>query len=542
MAAQSTKIQLDFHTSSLSGDENEKAELTGMLVLASDFIGSSKVNRADHLYRISKVRLPIYLHKTNSGGYLAVNPNAKQTMKVPLMRLPSLSDLTEFCSVPENLDLNKLYNKLRKFQVQDAEIAGGYKASQLKVIEQLLQAPRSGRKDFILLPPVRDTVQLNEDLETINALVYDEKSLKKAIKKRMAIIETALTEEANEYAAKLQERTDYWTHEIANKNQILKKEMAVRDKQLDDDLGELYKKTQQEIKENTRKFLAGVAKNIRSDEKPIEKLIQDLEKLTSKATADNVQEIDAVLRRLSDSTETFRAAVGFARNQVRKTKHKEEELDAMKALDEKSLREVADADKELLVEQSTQKETERDRELKQLKEDREAAKKRVAKFKDLSPDWEREIERSLGPKSAAMLDPGTVRVNNPGKTIEIHIPVYLFGYKKDNDNYYIVVPPLQMPDSMKKPPKNSFHGDRKTVSYKLIVPDAYTMLSKWFEKEAETLDMSTAIQQLPNLLDNPGDLRDTFFNSQSLMVDKLKVNKKSIKAANDRLTEVFASG
>jgi hypothetical protein len=68
------------------------------------------------------------------------------------------------------------------------------------------------------------------------------------------------------------------------------------------------------------------------------------------------------------------------------------------------------------------------------------------------------------------------------------------------------------------------------------------MLSKWFEKEAETLDMSTAIQQLPNLLDSAGDLRDTFFNSQSLMVDKLKVNKKSIKAANDRLTEVFASG
>jgi hypothetical protein len=99
-----------------------------------------------------------------------------------------------------------------------------------------------------------------------------------------------------------------------------------------------------------------------------------------------------------------------------------------------------------------------------------------------------------------------------------------------------------MPDSMKKPPKNSFHGDRKTVSYKLIVPDAYTMLSKWFEKEAETLDMSTAIQQLPNLLDKPSELRDAFFNTQSLMVDKLKVDKKSIKAANDRLTEIFASG
>ncbi|MHA2033118.1 MAG: hypothetical protein ACW99Q_27435, partial [Candidatus Kariarchaeaceae archaeon] len=58
----------------------------------------------------------------------------------------------------------------------------------------------------------------------------------------------------------------------------------------------------------------------------------------------------------------------------------------------------------------------------------------------------------------------------------------------------------------------------------------------------QTRDANAIMQTIPNLLDNPSELRDVFFNSQSLMIDKLRVNKKSIKKANDRLTDVWTSG
>ncbi|MHA2250033.1 MAG: hypothetical protein ACXAD7_06710 [Candidatus Kariarchaeaceae archaeon] len=542
MASQTTKIQLEFHNSSLSEEESEKAELTGMLVLAADFIKSNKVNRADRLERISKMKLPLYLNKTKSGGYIALNPFSKDSMRIPLMRLPSLSDITEFCSEPTNLDLNKLYSKLNAFQVQEAKLQGGYNANQLKVIDLLLQAPRSTRTDFNMFPPLRDIDLVKEDLSKINQIIYDEKSLKDAIKQRLVIIDKALAEESLEYEQKLSERNDYWKHEIKNKNEILQREIKERDAELKKELKNLEKDTQRKIKDNTKTFLAGVSKNIRKDEKPIEKNIQELERLTADASADKVHEIEASLKRLSDVTETFRAAVGFAQSQVKKTKFKEEELVAIYNMDSKTLKERADRDKEALKEQSKMKEAERDKELKRLKEDRDAANKRLSKFRDVQSDWSRDIEAGIDTKGTAMLDPSSLRVNNPNPIVELHIPFYIFQYKKKNEHYTVAVPPVNMPDSMKKASKNSLYGDQRTVFYNPVVVASVKLLAEWFEKESQALDMNTAIQQLPNLLDNPAVLRDTFFNSQSLMVDKLKVNKKDIKKANDRLTEVFASG
>jgi hypothetical protein len=50
------------------------------------------------------------------------------------------------------------------------------------------------------------------------------------------------------------------------------------------------------------------------------------------------------------------------------------------------------------------------------------------------------------------------------------------------------------------------------------------------------------VQDLKNYLDDSAELRNTFFENSSLMVDKLKVDKGSFKDANNRLTEVFTSG
>ena len=539
---ESSKIQIDFHISSLSADESEKAELTGMLILASDFIKSGKVGRSEQLNRISKVRIPIYLNKVKSGGYIALNPFSKKSMTVPLMRLPSESEIVDFCADPSNLNLNKLYDKINDFTIKNAELIGGYNSKQLKVIEEMLQAPRSNRSDFETLPLTRGAGKLKEDLSKINQLIYDESSLHDATQKRLDIIEKALTEEAKEYQDKLDERTDYWNNEIKNKNEILQREIRERDKQLEKEKTDLETVTARKIKENTKNFLTGVAKNIRSDEKPIEKLIQELEKLTTGTSSDNVHEIDLNLNRLTDATETFRAAVGFAKTQVKKTKHKEEELNAMYNMDARSLEEKCERDKEELKQKSKMKESERNNELKQLKLDRDATSKRISKFRDVRSEWLRDIESSLGSKEAAVLDPNSLRISNPNPLVELFVPMYIFQYKKQNEHFVVAVPPVNLPENMKKPSKGSFFGAYKTVHYDLVVPETLNLISQWFEKESQSLDMSTAISQLPNLLDNPSELRDTFFNSQSLMVDKLKVNKKGIKQANDRLTDIFSSG
>ena len=76
----------------------------------------------------------------------------------------------------------------------------------------------------------------------------------------------------------------------------------------------------------------------------------------------------------------------------------------------------------------------------------------------------------------------------------------------------------------------------------MTVPKIQKLIAIKLEQTIQSRDGNAIMQTIPNLLDNPSELRDTFFNSQSLMMDKLRVDKKSIKKANDRLTDVWTSG
>ena len=124
----------------------------------------------------------------------------------------------------------------------------------------------------------------------------------------------------------------------------------------------------------------------------------------------------------------------------------------------------------------------------------------------------------------------------PPSLVELQIPTYIFQYRKDTETYSIAVPPVQMPGNMRKPERGSFYGDERTVYYNLVVPESR------FQDAAADLQLQSNIQELKNYLDNSADLRNTFFENSSLMVDKLKVDRNSFKKANNRLTEVFTSG
>ena len=90
--------------------------------------------------------------------------------------------------------------------------------------------------------------------------------------------------------------------------------------------------------------------------------------------------------------------------------------------------------------------------------------------------------------------------------------------------------------------RSAFAGDKKTVFYHLVVEESKKLIANWFEDAATSRDFQSIIGGLPNMLDNPSELRDIFFTSQTLMIDKLKANEKDIKKANDRLTDVWTSG
>ncbi|MDH5646897.1 MAG: hypothetical protein OEZ01_12860, partial [Candidatus Heimdallarchaeota archaeon] len=494
MAEAGNIIQLDFHMTNLTGNEAKRAEEMGMLLLASDFIGSSKVGKAKKLDRISKINVPILLSQTKSGDYIPINPSSKDVVKIPSLQLVALEEVMEFCENRSNLDLNKMYTLLMKFKQKDFEITGGYKPTEMTVISNILQAPRVKKSEFSNLSPIRNLDDIKTEMELVNEIALDSASLKKAVDERIAILENALTEEAKEYSDKYDERNSYWKTEVENKNELLQKRLKERDKELDKSVGDKEKEVDKQIKDNFTKFKTGIAKNIRRDEKPIEKLIQDLEALVAKpASLDMVDEVKTNLLKLSDTVDTLKAAVTFAIRQTEIVKQKEEDLKGILDAELHGIKLQAERDKKELEDSSKRKEKERDVELNQLKEDREVAKKRLAKFKDLKSEWIKEIMDGMSSKEQTQVIPkNLLKLTSPKKLIQLYIPMYLFQYKRENDVFSVAVPPVIMPEDMRKPKKEHFFGDYKTVFYELIVPNSDKLFSNWLEHHSNTIEMTAA--------------------------------------------------
>ncbi|MCY3414681.1 MAG: hypothetical protein INQ03_23730 [Candidatus Heimdallarchaeota archaeon] len=540
--ATNRKIQLEFlNFTGISESDAKLVEDNGMVILASDFIKTGKVNKAEDLVRISKLNIPIYLSQTKSGKFIPVNPSSNNIISIPIVQLPSLQEITEFVSEPSNLNLDKLYKQMLKFRTEETELVGGFKDKDVKIIEEILKAPRGTRSDFPKLPISGDLEKLRSQLKIINSMVYDENSLEKEINDRFKIIETALTEESTEYSSKYEERKTFWKAEIDNASVNLEKRLKERDKQLEVELKELDQHTKKKIKDTISMFYQGVAKNIRKDEQPIEKLIQELEAVTTKPPVpEHVDSITKILEKMRDSTNTLLADIDFQMRKVRTVNAKEQEFLEDQGLDIKGLEAKAQREKEEMIEESRHLEENRDTELAGLKADRDAANTRLAEFKDKMKFWMGDIKEAIGGRGVTMIPETALKLDTVSTIVELYIPMYLFQYKKNEETYTVCVPPLKVPNSMKKPDKDMFFGDHKTVCFYRVVPDIEKSLIPWLEKQANTLDIASNIQDLDNILNDPTSIRNNFFNSNKLFLDTLKVNKGKLESANQRLTTKFS--
>ena len=267
-----------------------------------------------------------------------------------------------------------------KFESKETEILGAFNKNEIEVISQLLMAPKGSRSDFEQLRPTRDQGQIKDDLDAVNSLVYDQKSLDKEIDERIDIVDKAMKEQVQFIENQYNEREKYWKSEIDNKNDLLQKRLKERETQLDKEIQALENKVDKDIDKNLQKFKDGVAKNIRKDEKPIEKSIVELEKLVGQKTDRNlVDKIENELVKLEDFTKIFQEAVGFARRQVDQVKARERDIYELKELDIENLKVAAEEEKEQLRKDSKRKEKERDEEMKSLKSQRDNIKQQYSR-------------------------------------------------------------------------------------------------------------------------------------------------------------------
>ena len=142
-----------------------------------------------------------------------------------------------------------------------------------------------------------------------------------------------------------------------------------------------------------------------------------------------------------------------------------------------------------------------------------------------------------------MIEPERFKLDNPGQTIKMLVPIYIFQYGKRNKNdlFTIAIPPVKVPDTLRKFDKNALFGKHKAIFYYPIHP-RLSELVEWIPRTIETnLVFRNAVDALPNLVTKTQEMRDSFYQAKPLLVNTLHMAEKNFRKAAERLSgEVIA--
>ena len=521
-------IKLKFQNSSLSDAENKTVEKVGMLALASDFLKSKKVGKADRVAKISKAYLPIYLGKTRTGGYIGINPNATNQIKIPLTRLVDLPSFKEFLKDESNLEINRIYKKIMSFSVEEAYLTGGIYKSDAELLKSLLSLPRGEDSAAKVIPPIKPVSEIKTELASINDLIYDDKTVKAETKNLLDAAEKALKDNLDNYNKDLKEFQTKWKTDLKTLETEEKKKLAEREKKLQADKKGIRKKAEADKKKKLDLLLKGITKNMKKDAQEILNQIEKFQGELANLSATPYEDLIKKIQYIEDEGSSFMAAVGLARDNVYRTKSEEGDIDHFALLATEDLENSYEKDIAEIKAIREKEESKSESEILGMTSKRDDAQTKYDSFLSQRAKWEQEIRKGVLTDDTLMIPADYLDLQNSPPLVDLLIPVYLFQYKNNKGKIVnVIIPPVKLPDNLSKvKDKNVIRGKNKIIQYIPIHPDV-EKLTSWVEKMfEENIDLRQSIDGLPSMItDHASNYQlltsgKTIFTGSLMMKDK----------------------
>ena len=522
-------IKIKFHNSNLDESENSTAEKVGMIALAADFIKHKKVGKADGVMKVTKTYLPIYLGKTRTGGYIGVNPNSANRIKIPLTRLVSLSDFKEFLSDESNLELNRIYKKIMSFTVEESSLTGGIYRGDTELLKSLLALPRENDSSAKVLPSVKDVSEIKKELQEVNDLIYDDQTVKKEAQALLAEADKALKGHLTQLETELKELKSKWATELKALETAEKKKLADREKQFEKDKKAVMKNAEADKKKKLDTLLKGITKNMKKDASEIQKQIEKFESELSSLTGNPYEDLIKKLQYIEDEGQSFMAAVGLARDNVHRTKSEEGDIDHFAILKIEDLEREYEKDVVAIKQEREKQVGKSETEILELTAKRDEAKSKYDTFLDNKDKWEQEIRNGVLTDGSLMLSADYLKLENSPSLVDLLIPVYVFQYRNSKGKVVnVVIPPVKLPDNLSKvKAKNVITGKNKLIQYIPVHPEI-SKLTAWLEKAYdENIDIRQAIEGMSNLITNHQENFQLLTSGKSIFTGQLLMKDKS---------------
>jgi hypothetical protein len=476
------EVFMDLISSEFSGEEATKVEYASLVGFALD-----SIKRKETLEAIYKCYVPFYALKVNEGNYIVVNALQTDKSKLTVSKVPTVADIKPVLN-EDYSSLEELYKAIESAliskSVHNIEMSGALVRKSVEGMAKMIVHHNSSRDSkFKKLTPLVKKEDVKRDVSTISKFAITDHELETELNILFDEIERFLAEKIVE-KQRIKSKTE---EEYSKKIEETKREGERRIREIEEE-EKTEKRKIDEIAENERKEQIvsvrdskrwnQLKKDIAALEDTYARLLSSTDQLSS---GDQFDVILTRIRAVQDETQAFGTGLNTAVSEIEFRQNEYEDIRHQADVDKRNVSDRMNTMKEDIRRQNVDLELERNQQVQMREDDIQLAQDINTRFHTNRANLMKKIKNNYIMFSAYSLSAELLGASHSEQVITLNVPVAICKYKERTKLHYLVIPPIEISDRMKKPRLLPIHGLYVRIGFDCIASEAIHFLKKPLE-------------------------------------------------------------
>ena len=476
------EIFMDLISSEFSGDEADKVEYSSLVGYALD-----SIKRKETLEAIYKCYVPFYALKVNEGNYIVVNALQTDKSKLSISKVPTVSDIKPVLN-EDYSSLEALYKAIESALISKSvhvvEMSGALVKKSVDGMAKMIIHHNSSRDSkFKKLTPLVNKEDVKRDIITISKFAITDHELETELNLLFDEIEKFLGEKIGEKKRNKSQTEEEYSRKIDE----TKRDGEGRIKEIEEEEITEKRKIDAEAEKERKEQIVSVRDSKRWNQ--MKKDISALEETYSRLLSSTDQlssgdQFDAILTRIravQDETQAFGTGLNTAVSEIEFRQNEYEDIRHQADVDKRNISDRMNTMKEDIRRQNVELELERNQQVQMREEDIQLAQDINTRFHANRANLMKKIKNNYIVFSAYSLSAELLGAAHSDQIITLNVPVAVCQFKERTKLHYIVIPPIEISERMKKPRILPFHGLYGRIGFDCIASEALSFLKKPLE-------------------------------------------------------------
>ncbi|MHA1224572.1 MAG: coiled-coil domain-containing protein [Candidatus Heimdallarchaeaceae archaeon] len=509
------EINLKLITSEFSGDEAKKVEYASLVGFALD-----SIKRKEKLEGIYTCYVPFYAQRVSEGNFIIINTLDTNKNKFTISKIPTLSDIKPV--------LNETYSSLEE-HYKAIENTVLVKKALDGIAKLITQHSGTRSSSFKRISPIVSREDIKRDIASVGKYAITEAEIESNLNHILDEVESFLEKQVGEQKRELEKIASKYDQLIEEQ----KRENERRIQEINQEEKEAKRKIDEEAERERREQVRSVKdskrwnqlkKDIASMQEAYSDLLASLDRLQ---TGEDFETLSSKIRAVQDETQSFGVGLNTAISEIEYRKTEYDDIKQQAEVDKRNVSDRMRTAKENLKQNLLDLKDEKEIQLEEQRDIIAQSQQVLEKFQNNKANLKKKILSNYVTFSDYAISADLLGVDESVQYVVINIPVAICKYKESTKLSYLVIPPFEISERMKKPKSLPLHSTNGGIGFDCIAVESINFLKKPLENLLATnQNIQAEVQGDNNEILRLGDL-STLNAGLVLLEQRKKFNKKN---------------